>query len=286
MKNKKLNTKVNIYLILNFSLAILTMVFVLLFTGRMLAAEDNTSPLFLGLAILSELAFQILSFIVKKGLKDRVRVALVSLIIVGSAIVAFMAEKNYKLFYISTFLFVLSLAVDRLLLIGKGTSKSDIFINIMLGLVLIGIGIAVLGEIKEEYAHYIPLVTAVLLLFDSLKRLVFPSFKIEKIRLLIDILLKTHTLDVLICLLAFIIAFSFIFPIVEPNIANFWDAMWYCFAVITTIGFGDFAAATLVGRILTVILGIYGIVVVAILTSVIVNFYNEVTAKEKRNIEE
>ena len=286
MKNKKLNTKVNIYLILNFSLAILTMVFVLLFTGRMLAAEGNTSPLFLGLAILSELAFQVLSFIVKKGLKDRLRVALVSLIIVGSAIVAFMAEKNYKLFYISTFLFVLSLAVDRLLLIGKGTSKSDIFINIMLGLVLIGIGVAVLGEIKEEYAHYIPLVTAVLLLFDSLKRLVFPSFKIEKIRLLIDILLKTHTLDVLICLLAFIIAFSFIFPIVEPNITNFWDAMWYCFAVITTIGFGDFAAATLVGRILTVILGIYGIVVVAILTSVIVNFYNEVTAKEKRNIEE
>lgn len=34
------------------------------------------------------------------------------------------------------------------------------------------------------------------------------------------------------------------------------------------------------GRILTVILGIYGIVV-AIITSVVVNFYNEVSSKAK-----
>ena len=63
--------------------------------------------------------------------------------------------------------------------------------------------------------------------------------------------------------------------------------MWYCFAVVTTIGFGDFAAVTPFGRILTVVLGMYGIVVVAIMTSVIVNFYNEVSTKEKsRNIVE
>ena len=68
---------------------------------------------------------------------------------------------------------------------------------------------------------------------------------------------------------------------VEPTITSFWDAMWYCFAVITTIGFGDFYATSLIGRVLTVILGIYGIVVVAILTSVVVNFYNEVSSKEK-----
>jgi predicted lysophospholipase L1 biosynthesis ABC-type transport system permease subunit len=92
------------------------------------------------------------------------------------------------------------------------------------------------------------------------------------------------TFLVLFCLLAFIIAFSFILPAVEPTITNFWDAMWYCFAVITTIGFGDFYATTLIGRVLTVILGIYGIVVVAILTSVVVNFYNEVSSKEKTTI--
>ena len=46
-------------------------------------------------------------------------------------------------------------------------------------------------------------------------------------------------------------------------------------SIVTTTGFGDFAATTTVGRVLSVVLGIYGIVAVAILTSIIVNFYNE-----------
>jgi hypothetical protein len=44
---------------------------------------------------------------------------------------------------------------------------------------------------------------------------------------------------------------------------------------VTTIGFGDLTAVTDFGRILSVILGAYGIVVVALITSIIVNFYGE-----------
>ena len=58
--------------------------------------------------------------------------------------------------------------------------------------------------------------------------------------------------------------------------ATYGDALWYCFAVVTTIGFGDFSAIRPLTRILSVILGIYGIIVVALITSIIVNFYNEV----------
>ena len=44
---------------------------------------------------------------------------------------------------------------------------------------------------------------------------------------------------------------------------------------------------TLVGRILTVILGLYGIVVVAVITSIIVNFYNETAGKrDEKQIKE
>ena len=53
------------------------------------------------------------------------------------------------------------------------------------------------------------------------------------------------------------------------------DAVWYCFAIVTTIGLGDFTAATLPGRAISAILGLYGIIVVALVTSIIVNFYNE-----------
>ena len=44
---------------------------------------------------------------------------------------------------------------------------------------------------------------------------------------------------------------------------------------MTTIGFGDLAATSALGRLLSVILGIYGIIVVALITSIIVNFYGE-----------
>ena len=67
---------------------------------------------------------------------------------------------------------------------------------------------------------------------------------------------------------------------VEPNIPTFVDALWYSFAVVTTIGFGDFVAVTPMGRILTVILGIYGLITVAVVTSIIVNFYNETIGKK------
>jgi hypothetical protein len=173
------------------------------------------------------------------------------------------------------------MSVNQFLTISKEKKITGAITNILLGIVLLGLGVAVIATINQVDAIYIILVASILLLLSSLRRLLLPSLKYDKVMLLLDILVKTHTFDVLICLIAFIIAFSFMFPMVEENITNFWDAMWYCFTVITTIGFGDFYATSVVGRILTVILGIYGIVVVAILTSVIVNFYTEVSAKER-----
>ena len=60
---------------------------------------------------------------------------------------------------------------------------------------------------------------------------------------------------------------------------TFPEALWYCFAVVTTIGFGDIVAITPIGRVLTVILGLYGLIVVAVITSIVVNFYNETAGR-------
>ena len=94
--------------------------------------------------------------------------------------------------------------------------------------------------------------------------------------------------EVLFGLLVTIVCFSLVFMTIEPQAADpsatniirtFPDALWYCFAVVTTIGFGDLTAITPIGRILTVILGMYGLVVVAVITSIVVNFYNETSGK-------
>ncbi|MBQ9448894.1 MAG: two pore domain potassium channel family protein [Acholeplasmatales bacterium] len=277
--------KETIFLVINFALAILTMVLVLIVTERMMKNDNTLVSLFLGLAILSEAVYQVLSFITNHRKIDKIRSILVGCMFVAAGVLAFMSKNYAKLFYYSAFLVVLAMAVNQFLNIGKEDTKIGTFTNILIGLVLIGLGVSIIINIYEENAKYISLVTVNLLLFSSLKKMVFPSFRIEKVKLLLDIMVKTHVFDVLLCLGAFIIAFSYILPMVEPTINNFYDAAWYCFAVITTIGFGDFAATSAIGRVLTVILGIYGIVVVAIITSVIVNFYNEVSAKEKnRNI--
>ena len=61
--------------------------------------------------------------------------------------------------------------------------------------------------------------------------------------------------------------------IIEPNIHSYGDSLWFCFASATTIGFGDIAAVTPVGRIITVVLSVYSVAVIAIFTAIITGFF-------------
>lgn len=87
---------------------------------------------------------------------------------------------------------------------------------------------------------------------------------------------KTYASEIILGLLLLIFAFSYVLEFCEDGIQSFPDGLWYCFAIVTTIGFGDITATSFIGRALSVVLGIYGIVVVALITSIIVNFYGEV----------
>ena len=106
------------------------------------------------------------------------------------------------------------------------------------------------------------------------------AFSQLKVKVLFKIILNTFSLEILFGLLTLIVCFSLVFMKVEPNINTFPDALWYCFAIVTTIGFGDLVAVTAIGRVLSVCLGLYGLVVVAVITSIVVNFYNETSGKK------
>ena len=283
-EKKQTNTKENIYLILNLSLAVVTMALCAALCSRSMVENANYGQisLFYALTVFSQVLFQVLLFLVRDTKRDKIRAVIVGAFYVIAIILVLSAnETNYLLYYIATCFVVLALALNQFLSIYKEETKKGKVTNILLGIMLTLLAGATLIDMTPEDAVYTPLLIVLLFLFISFKKILFPSLKIEKVKLFIDILVRTHTIDVIVCLISFMIAFSFILPRFEPNITNFWDAMWYCFTVITTIGFGDFYATSLMGRTLTVILGIYGIVVVAIITSVIVNFYNEVSAKEK-----
>lgn len=94
---------------------------------------------------------------------------------------------------------------------------------------------------------------------------------------------KVHALDVFFGLFVVLMLASFIFPQVEDSITTVGDAWWYSFALITTIGFGDVVATSVTGRILSVIIGFYGIIIVSLLTSSIVVYITEENKKNEKD---
>lgn len=64
----------------------------------------------------------------------------------------------------------------------------------------------------------------------------------------------------------------------EPGMHSYGDALWYCYAVVTTIGFGDVVAQSFLSRVLSVLLSVSAALVIALITGVVVNYYNQISA--------
>ncbi len=82
--------------------------------------------------------------------------------------------------------------------------------------------------------------------------------------------------------LIFYLIAALIIWIFEPTVNNYFDSLWYCFASISTIGFGDIMATTLLPRIVTIMLWLYATVTLAIFTAVITGYFLDVS-KMKAN---
>lgn len=98
----------------------------------------------------------------------------------------------------------------------------------------------------------------------------------KKLRILKKILVRTHAHKILFGFVLFILAVALILTLREPGIHNYCDALWYCYAVISTTGFGDIVVVTFIGKALSILLTIYSILVIAIVTGVVVNYYNQI----------
>lgn len=104
----------------------------------------------------------------------------------------------------------------------------------------------------------------------------------KKLRILGEILRRTHADKILVGFVFFMFIDAAIIWLVEPDITRYGDSLWYCYVALATIGFGDFAAKTLIGRIATVILSLYATLVIAIVTGVVVNFFMEIIELRKK----
>lgn len=98
----------------------------------------------------------------------------------------------------------------------------------------------------------------------------------KRYKILWNVLKRTGAIKLLYGYLIAFLIISAAIVFIEPNINTFQDGLWYCFNVLTTIGFGDIIASTLAGRILTIVLSVYSIIIIAVIPGLITSFYLEI----------
>ena len=225
-------------------------------------------------------------------LKNPTKVSLIRTIVlvvlnVALGILVIFAKYDMYIFSISAGIYCITMIISRVFKLIERHRVRDIVFNAIL-IVLVGLlTLAMFLRVDENYLIAIVAVECFLIAGSALFEIGAVAFAQLRLKVLFKIIVKTYALEILFGLLTLMIASSLVLMMFEDSMPSFWDALWYTFAVVTTIGFGDFTCVTAVGRIITVILGMYGIVVVAVITSIIVNFYNETSgSKDSKEIKE
>ena len=98
---------------------------------------------------------------------------------------------------------------------------------------------------------------------------------LKRLHLLFVVLRRSGVYKVVLVFLATYLFCALVVLFAEPGIDRYDDALWFLWAVSTTVGLGDFTAVTLAGRIATVLCSLYAITTTALITGVIVDYFNE-----------
>ena len=206
-----------------------------------------------------------------------------------AAVLVYLNGNREAVWPLACFLYLSAVFLGCLISIIQKRSKWNIFLFIFMLIVLAFAGLSVLApnlEVADEQglASVFSMFSIVTVFFmidiqavASIIPIAFSSIRMDVLKRIIK---KTYAAEILSGIMLLIVAFSFIMPAFEPGIKNFGDSLWYCFAIVTTIGFGDITAVSAIGRVMSVILGLYGIIVVSLITSIIVNFYGEMKREE------
>ena len=216
--------------------------------------------------------------------RERTKIALIRFIVlfvfnIILGVLVFLGNYNQYLYSLVGGLFCLSIIVSRVFKIIQNHTIRSIILNSIIILFAALLSIGLFMPLDEGLATLPIIIVCVIVTATAIIEVLSNAFSQLKFKTLFKIIFRTFALEVLLGLLTMIVASALIFSTFEESIPSFGDGLWYAFAVVTTIGFGDYAATTVLGRVVTVLLGIYGIIVVAVITSIIVNFYNETAGK-------
>lgn len=268
------------------TVTILVMVFSILAMNSSTSGDGSKIKVYLFLTYLF-MSFSLIpsSFFTKLITGSKVEISkniVIGIIYFGLAITSICVPFEPIPFAVINSIYMLTIAANRIIKAIEVKKIGAKIFNIFLAVlaIVIMILIAAGGSRADSFTNTLTFVTTVIFIIALIGVLRFVFSRIQ-LKEMTKILKKTYALEVLYGLVVLVISFSFIFYTLEPGMVNYGDALWFSFATITTIGYGDIVVTSYITRTLAVILGIYGILVVAIITSVVVNFYNETKNKKE-----
>lgn len=99
------------------------------------------------------------------------------------------------------------------------------------------------------------------------------------------LLWHTGTIKIFFAYLIVLCISGLLLRFIEPQVDTFFDGIYFSFVASTTIGFGDIVPVTLIGKIITIVVTLIGILTVAMVPGVVVAYYTEyLRAKENETI--
>ena len=274
-------------------LILLILVFALLSTHGAVNGESEAFAktfLFLTFISLSTIRGVQLAYILLETKKNKITIIKFSSLAIIYLALAIVIVAIYKpsmdTYRVISTLYLSSIVINRVfIMLEKKKTAYYIFNSFLIVITLVVLALFLLIATIDIEPLFIALLMMIVILSSLVEVLAFSFSKIQ-LKGLLKIIRKTYVFEILYGLIILIIASSFYFMVMDDSIPTFWDGLWYSFAVVTTIGFGDLSVKDPISRILSVVLGIYGIIVVASITSVIVNYYNEVrTADIEKKVE-
>lgn len=142
----------------------------------------------------------------------------------------------------------------------------------------------IVADNKINYLKKNPFDVIAIIPFDSIFRLARLARLIRLLRALtimrhylqpIIAILKTNNLDKVLTLLVILIFIASIpIQLIEPTIYTYTDAMWWAIVTATTVGYGDISPETGFGRLIAIVLMIFGIGLIGLVTSSIASYFS------------
>ena len=96
---------------------------------------------------------------------------------------------------------------------------------------------------------------------------------------------RTGAIKFFFAYLIILLISGFILSLIEPQVNGIFEGFYFTFVASTTIGFGDIVPVTILGRIITIIVTLFGVLTVAMVPGVVVAYYTEyLKVKEKETV--